>query len=149
MSRRRWRIVVTDADRTITQWNPADLIFTPEDMAFDAAGEEMRAAAWHAVAPDERWHLKKDGSRFWGSGTMTSLHGPDGRVSGFVKVFRDATARHQGCECREVFVATACVESLPERWQRYANAAARKSERGRWPRHHWSPICHQKVEKPA
>jgi PAS domain S-box-containing protein len=40
-------------------------------------------------AENERWHQRKDGSQFWGSGVVTPL--ADG--TGFVKIFRDLTER--------------------------------------------------------
>ncbi len=113
-------ILVMDAERTLTAWNPAaeritgwtvaeaigqsaDLIFTPEDRAADAAGQETGVAARDGKAADERWHLRKDGSRFWGSGTMNALHDQEGRVRGYLKVFRDATARHEETETMAFF----------------------------------------------
>ena len=104
-------ILVMDADRTLTAWNPAaeritgwsaaeaigqsaDIIFTPEDRAAGgAAGETTKAAAAGKTA-DERWHVRRDGSRFWGSGTMNALHHADGSIRGYLKVFRDATEKH-------------------------------------------------------
>ncbi len=113
-------ILVLDVDRTLTAWNPAaeritgwtaaeaigqtaDLIFTPEDRAVDAAKQEIDVAACNGKAADERWHLRKDGSRSWGSGTMNALHDPDGQVRGYLKVFRDATARHEETETLAFF----------------------------------------------
>ena len=34
---------------------------------------------------NERWHQRKDGSKFWGSGLMMSVTG-----GGFLKIFRAA-----------------------------------------------------------
>ena len=104
-------IVVMDLARTITAWNPAasritgwspdeaigqpaDLIFTAEDRAAGVPQKEVGGAARDGKAIDERWHLRRNGERFWGSGTMNALHDPAGRVSGFVKLFRDATVQH-------------------------------------------------------
>ena len=105
-------ILVLDLARVLTAWNPAaerlmgwsadeaigqsaDLIFTPEDRERDLPSEEMTTAALEGKAADERWHLRKDGTRFWGSGTMNALHDDDGNVRGYLKVFRDATARYE------------------------------------------------------
>ncbi len=113
-------ILVMDASHTLTAWNPAaeritgwtateaigqtaDIIFTPEDRAVDMAKQETDTAAREGKASDERWHLRQDGSRFWGSGTMNALHDPDGRVRGYLKVFRDATARHEETETLAYF----------------------------------------------
>jgi two-component system CheB/CheR fusion protein len=51
----------------------------------------MDAASRHGSVEDERWHLRKDGSRFWGSGVMTRLRSPE--HPGFVKIMRDLTER--------------------------------------------------------
>ncbi len=52
---------------------PCSIIFTPEDVAIGGHEYEMRTAAEKGRAEDERWHVKKDGSRFWASGLMMSL----------------------------------------------------------------------------
>jgi len=44
-------------------------------------------------AEDERWHVRKDGTRFYASGVLTSLWRPDGTLRGFAKVMRDVTER--------------------------------------------------------
>jgi two-component sensor histidine kinase len=53
----------------------------------------MQAAIKDGRASDERWHLKKDHSRFWASGEMMPLKNEAGVVQGFVKIVRDQTAR--------------------------------------------------------
>ena len=44
-------------------------------------------------AEDERWHLRKDGSRFWASGILTALRDTEDqdRLHGYVKILRDNT----------------------------------------------------------
>ena len=68
---------------------PVACIFTPEDVRADVAGEEMRVAAAEGRAQDNRWHVRKDGSRFWVNGVTTTRYAPDGSVCGFAKVFYD------------------------------------------------------------
>ena len=48
-------------------------------------------------AMDERWHLRKDGSRFWASGELLVLQ-DDNRPEGFVKILRDRTAERRTVE---------------------------------------------------
>jgi PAS domain S-box-containing protein len=72
----------------------ADMIFTPEDQAKGCAVVEREEALASGKTTDERWHMRKDGSRFWGSGVMTPL--PDG--VGFVKYMRDLTDRRRAEE---------------------------------------------------
>ncbi len=67
------------------------MIFTPEDRACDAPELEMRTAEAEGRAEDNRWHVRKDGTRFWSSGLMVSLRDAEGHLLGFAKVMRDAT----------------------------------------------------------
>ncbi|HEY0170561.1 MAG TPA: PAS domain S-box protein, partial [Pyrinomonadaceae bacterium] len=69
----------------------ASVIFTPEDRALGADEWEMETARAEGRAVDERWHLRKDGSRFYASGVLSRLG--DAPDSGFVKVMRDLTAQ--------------------------------------------------------
>ncbi|QYF86092.1 PAS domain S-box protein [Brevundimonas sp. PAMC22021] len=108
-------IIGMDRDGAIREWNPGatavfgwtaeeatgqpvGLIFTPEDLAIDRPGEEMRLCLSDGRANDERWHIRKDGARFWASGEMTPLFGADGVHLGFVKVVRDRTSEHEAGE---------------------------------------------------
>jgi PAS domain S-box-containing protein len=70
-------------------------IFVPEDLAAGAAARELETAATEGRAEDERWHQRKDGSRFWGSGIMTAMHDDAGALVGFGKIMRDRTAQRQ------------------------------------------------------
>ena len=104
-------LIVTDHDGRVTEWNTGaerilgwsrteirghdvERIFTPEDRAVTRAATEMRLSLEQGRAPDERWHLRKDGSRFWASGEMMPLRAESGDHLGFVKVLRDRTAEH-------------------------------------------------------
>ena len=123
-------IIGMDRDGAIREWNPgaqavfgwtaeevagrsAGLIFTPEDLANDRPGEEMRLSISDGRANDERWHIRKDGTRFWASGEMTPLLGVGGDHLGFVKVVRDRTSEHQ---------ARRALEEAEERLQRAQEA---------------------------
>jgi len=70
-------------------------IFVPEDLASGAATRELETAAREGRAENERWHLRKDGRRFWGSGIMTAVHDDAGTLVGFGKIMRDRTAQRQ------------------------------------------------------
>jgi PAS domain S-box-containing protein len=69
------------------------ILFTPEDQKRGVPALEIECAAETSKAEDERWHIRKDGSRFFASGVMRPLL--DGRVGGFVKICRDQTERIQ------------------------------------------------------
>jgi two-component system CheB/CheR fusion protein len=103
-------IIMLDLSGTVLSWNTGAesitgfnegevkgrslaLIFTPEDRAVGAPEQELRQAATAGHAPDERWHLRKEGSRFWGSGMTTAARNEAGKLRGFVKIMRDQTDR--------------------------------------------------------
>lgn len=109
---RDYAMLTTDCEGRITSWNigakrlmlwseaemrgrNARMIFTPEDRARQAPETELSVARSHGTARDERWHLRKDGSRFWGSGIMHALYDPAGTLVGYGKVMRDRTAEKQ------------------------------------------------------
>lgn len=73
----------------------ADIIFTPEDRRRGDPESELKKAADEGRAADTRWHIRKDGSRFWVSGVVTSLKDESGNLIGYVKVARDDTVRKQ------------------------------------------------------
>ena len=108
-------VVATDLDGRVTDWNAgAEMLlgwtagemvgreigtfFIPEDRDAGVPEREMRLAREEGRAEDERWHLKKDGSRFWASGVVTPLR-VDGVHAGYVKVLGDLTDRiRQGAD---------------------------------------------------
>nr|WP_259371928.1 PAS domain-containing sensor histidine kinase [Caldimonas mangrovi] len=69
----------------------ASVIFTPEDLARGLDRLEMDVALHIGHAEDDRWHLRRDGTRIWASGTMRALWDEAGQHVGFVKALRDRT----------------------------------------------------------
>jgi PAS domain S-box-containing protein len=107
-SAEEYSIFTLDTDGVINSWNegarqmfgwsaeeiisqPSAVIFTPEDRAAGAPAQELATALKTGRAPDERFHLRKDGSRFYVSGVVSPIH--DGQLQGFVKIARDLTER--------------------------------------------------------
>ncbi|RYC32369.1 PAS domain S-box protein [Lichenibacterium minor] len=103
-------IISTDLDGRVTGWNegarrimgwteaemlgqPASRIFTPEDNAIGRPATEMASALATGRGTNERWHQKRDGTRFWADGEMMALRDEDGAVTGFLKILRDRTER--------------------------------------------------------
>jgi len=91
--------------RNILGWDEAEalgrdarMLWTPEDRAAEVPEAEMRAAREQGRADDERWHLRRDGSRFWASGEMMPLQGEDGTLLGFLKILRDRTEQRRAGE---------------------------------------------------
>lgn len=72
---------------------PLASILTPEDRAAGVAEQEIIQARTAGSASEDRWHLRKDETRFWGSGVLAALVDEKGQLRGFVKVLRDNTDR--------------------------------------------------------
>lgn len=72
----------------------AHQLFVPPDRQAGVPEVELQVATEQGRAEDERWHLRKDGSRFWASGVMTSLWEGD-TLRGYAKVVRDFTERRR------------------------------------------------------
>ena len=83
-------IFTVDPQGRIVSWNPGaehlfgyaepeilgqgiDVIFTPEDRDAGVPERELATAAAKGRASDERWHLRKDGSRFFASGVVSPI----------------------------------------------------------------------------
>ncbi|HEX5177143.1 MAG TPA: PAS domain S-box protein, partial [Chthoniobacteraceae bacterium] len=67
------------------------IIFTKEDQRRHQPQIEQRIAVEQGEAPDERWHVKKDGTLFWASGVLNALRAEHGEIVGFSKLIRDNT----------------------------------------------------------
>jgi PAS domain S-box-containing protein len=67
-----------------------NLIFTPEDREMGAVEKEISIALSEGRALDRRYHMRKDGSRFWTDGILTRLDDAEGKPRGFAKIARDA-----------------------------------------------------------
>lgn len=104
-------IFTIDADGIVTSWNigaerlfgyaeteivgrSGDVIFVAEDRAEGAAEKERSTAKTEGRAADERWHRRRDGSRFWASGLLMPLK----KDAGYLKITRDRTEQHQAEE---------------------------------------------------
>ena len=66
-------------------------LFTPEDVEGRLDKQERELALSSGRSEDDRWHARKDGTRFWGSGVMERILDDDGEVVGLAKVLRDRT----------------------------------------------------------
>ena len=119
-----YAIISTDLGGRVTGWNEGArrilgwaesevllhdvaLIFTPEDRAAGVPEAEMRGALRDGHAKDERWHLKRDGTRFWAQGQVTPLRRRDegGGPRGFLKILRDRTKQREAERERERLLA--------------------------------------------
>ena len=111
-SAKDYAIITLDTGGHLTSWNAGSermlgyaeaeivgqhgrIIFTPEDSAARKPELEMHLALTEGKAENECWHLRKDGSRFWGSGLVMPLRDAAGDVQGFLKIMQDKTERRQ------------------------------------------------------
>jgi PAS domain S-box-containing protein len=136
---RDYAIFMTDPAGLVTNWNcgaehilgytetevlgkNASRFFTAEDRAKDVPQKELTTAAAEGRAEDERWHVRRDGSRFWASGVVTVVRDEAGEIIGFSKVMRDMTERNRLTEERDRFFTLSidllCVVRLDGRFQR-------------------------------
>jgi two-component system, chemotaxis family, CheB/CheR fusion protein len=109
-SARDFAIFTVNLKNRVTFWNPGcekimgfsereaigmsgAEIFVPEDRAKGDVEKELARARRDGKAQNERWHLRKDGSRFWGSGLMMLLRDEKQKQIGWMKILRDLTER--------------------------------------------------------
>ncbi|HEY5824830.1 MAG TPA: ATP-binding protein [Cyclobacteriaceae bacterium] len=105
-----YAIILLDEKGTILNWNKGaekikrytsseiigknfSVFYLPEDQKTDLPGQLIKQAANSGKAIHEGWRVRKDRSRFWGSITITALHGENNQIIGFSKVTRDLTEK--------------------------------------------------------
>jgi two-component system CheB/CheR fusion protein len=66
-------------------------IFTERDRDAGIDILEFQIATNDAIAEDDRWHLRADGTRFWSAGALVPLRTATGELLGFGKIIRDRT----------------------------------------------------------
>ena len=105
-----YSIFTVDNDLIINSWNsgattifqyepdeiigkPFEVIFTEEDKEKGAPQLEIDTALKEGRAKDNKWHVCKDGSKFYANGLVFPLLGSKGEMLGYVKILRDLTER--------------------------------------------------------
>jgi PAS domain S-box-containing protein len=103
-----YALFFTDADGKVTDWyrgaerifgftademigQSARRLFNPEDLERGSADHEFALARTAGRSEDDRWHVRKDGNRFWGSGVLLALHDAAGQIVGYAKILRNRT----------------------------------------------------------
>jgi PAS domain S-box-containing protein len=103
-----YAVFTTDIEGYINSWNKGaervlgykendilgksvSILFTPEDIKNKAPERERKIALDEGRAVDERWHVRKDGTKFWSTGLVFPLR--DGHLKGFTKIMRNITDR--------------------------------------------------------
>ncbi|HEX2540413.1 MAG TPA: PAS domain S-box protein [Caldimonas sp.] len=146
---REYAIVSMDLQRKVTSWNQgaerivgyteqemlgrsADIVFVDEDRKAGMPEREASVAISEGRAADERWHLRKDGSRFWGSGVMMAMREGGGpAVVGLLKIFRDQTGARAAQEALEISRAE-LVQALVDNRRARAEAEAASHAKDRF-----------------
>ena len=110
-----YAVVTTDKNGDINSWNSgaehvlgytegeaigrsAAMFFTPEDIALGVPEKELATAIAKGRAVDERYHVRKNGSRFWGSGLVFPLQDEEQQHRGFTKIMRNLREREDAEE---------------------------------------------------
>jgi PAS domain S-box-containing protein len=105
-----YAIILMDKEGIIRNWNKGaqkikqytaaeiigkhfSIFYLPEDLAINLPKKLMDEASQAGRATQEGWRKRKDGSKFWGSITITALHDDANDVIGFSKVTRDLTEK--------------------------------------------------------
>jgi diguanylate cyclase (GGDEF)-like protein/PAS domain S-box-containing protein len=74
------------------------VLFTPEDVAAGEPDRELADALSGPKKGNDRWHVRKDGSRFWGINTAQPLYDDHGTLLGFTKSVHDRTELYSAYE---------------------------------------------------
>lgn len=83
---------------------PFTIIFTEEDNKGGVSKKETETAIKEGRAVDNRWHIRKDGSKFYAYGLVFPLLGLEGELLGFVKILRDLTDRRESEEAIKKYI---------------------------------------------
>lgn len=127
-----YAVFMLDTDGRTTSWNtgvervlgyheeefigqPFSCIFTPEDIATGEPEIELHTAEAEGQADQERWHVRKDGTRFWATGAVTPLQDEMRRLDGFAIVMHDNTERRLAEERSAHDAAHDNLTGLPNR----------------------------------
>ena len=73
-------------------------LYPGEDTLDVQLRDELKRVASQGHFGNERWHMKKDGSRFWANVLTMALRSENGELQGFARVVRDFTKRHSADE---------------------------------------------------
>lgn len=119
---REYALFQTDGDGRVTSWNPgAERLFgyagaeilnepvsrllSPEDRdagLLDRARERLAQGTRHQ---DERWLVRRDGSRFWAQWMMEAVRDDAGLLRGFAWVLHDDTERKRAADRQVLLTA--------------------------------------------
>jgi two-component system cell cycle sensor histidine kinase/response regulator CckA len=107
-----YAILTMDVDGVIRTWNNGaertlgytegeivgqhfSVLFTADDRASRVPEHQLELAMHAGHADDIRWHLRKDGTRFWANGFLIALKDESGHCVGVATILSDATERKE------------------------------------------------------
>ena len=110
-----YAVLILDKDGFIKNWNigaaklkgyqASEIIgknfrifYRPEDLKTKLPDRLLNEAIETGRAAHEGWRIRKDGTLFWGSITLTALHNDANEVDGFLKITKDLTAQRNADE---------------------------------------------------
>jgi PAS domain S-box-containing protein len=80
---------------------PCARIFMAEDLIAEVPEAEMRGARQGLSVRAERWHRRRDGTRFWSSGRMLALCDRRGETAGYLKILYDRSVEKDARDALE------------------------------------------------
>ena len=127
-----YAIMLLSPDGSIESWNSGaqkilgyteeealgqslEILFTAEDRTRCTALRELETAKREGRADNDRWHVRRDGSKFWAAGITTPTWHADGSLRGFVKIMRDRTAQRLAEEQTHFLANHDAMTGLPNR----------------------------------
>lgn len=127
-----YAIMMMNPDGTIKSWNSGaenilglaqqeaigqhvSSLFTTEDRQLGEPTRELDEARLAGRSEDDRWHVRRDGTRFWATGVVTPLWNEDGSLRGYVKIMRDKTAQRMEEERTHFLANHDALTGLPNR----------------------------------
>jgi PAS domain S-box-containing protein len=133
-----YAFILLDANGTVVSWNAgaekikgykaSEIIgksfkqfYLKDDLQLNLPERLLKQAADAGSASYEGWRVRKDGSTFWGSITITALHNENNEVTGFLKITRDLTDEKNAKEKLEEYAQELSVrnEQLIRSEERY------------------------------
>jgi PAS domain S-box-containing protein len=110
-----YAVFTTDINGIVNSWNKGaehvlgykekeilgkncSVLFTKADNEKQEPAKELKNALLYGRAIDERFHVRKGGTRFWGSGKVFPVYNAEKQHIGFTKIMRNLTDRMQAEE---------------------------------------------------
>jgi len=107
-----YSVITLDRDLIINSWSigaanvfgylanevigePFDFLFTKEDRRDGIPKKIIDEVRNEGKAVDNRWHVSRDGNKFFANGLVYPLIGLNGEMLGYVKVIRDLTDKRK------------------------------------------------------